>query len=105
MDNSYLIPANSKKSMLYFGLFNQTDLVILSIGLVISFVALMIVPLSNTLASVLAILPGMVSVFLVFPIPNYHNVRTFLKSCFTFLTNNQSYVWKGWCVKNGDTEK
>lgn len=105
MDNSYLIPANSKKSMLYFGLFNETDLVILAVGLVISFVALMIVPLNNTLAAVLAILPGFVSVFLVFPIPNYHNVRTFIRSCYKFFTNNQNYVWKGWCVEDGDTKK
>ena len=34
MDNMYLIPANSKKSMLLFGLFTKVDLALFLIGVV-----------------------------------------------------------------------
>ena len=32
MNNNYLIPANTKRSMLYFGLFNKVDLIIFLVG-------------------------------------------------------------------------
>ena len=32
MNNNYLIPANSKKSQLYFGLFNKFDLILFGSG-------------------------------------------------------------------------
>ena len=34
------------------------------------------------------------------PIPNYHNVRTALKSIYLFYSNRRRYIWKGWCVKD-----
>ena len=105
MNQNYLIPANSKKSMLIFGLFNQTDLIILGIGMTITLIAIMIVPLNNVVAAILAILPGVVSAFLVFPIPNYHNVRTFIRSMYLFFTRERNFIWKGWCVEDGDKEE
>ena len=105
MDNNYLIPANSKKSMLDFGLFNRTDEIILAVCLGITLLLIMIVPLQNTLAVVLAVLPGMVGCFLVFPIPNYHNVRTFIKSVYVYFKKDNNYVWKGWCLEDGDNKK
>jgi len=38
--NGFLIPANSKKSMLIFGLFNGFDLIVLAIGIVITIILL-----------------------------------------------------------------
>lgn len=105
MNGMYLIPANSKKSMLYFGLFNTVDLIILGVALAITFMAILVVPMDNTFAMILAVLPGIVGVFLVFPIPNYHNTRTFLRAMYLFLTKNQNYVWKGWCFEDGDSQK
>lgn len=105
MNGFYLIPANSKKSMLIFGLFQWIDLIILGVGLFISFILIMVVPLNNTVAAVLAILPGLTAGFLVFPVPNYHNMRTIIISAYNFFTSNQSYIWKGWCFTNGEDEE
>ncbi len=102
--NSYLIPANSKKSMLIFGLFNQLDLWIFIIGLIVSLALLMILPVDQLLYAIIAILPGATCGFLVVPVPQYHNVRTFIFIAFTFFTTRQHFVWKGWCFNNGDDE-
>jgi len=36
---------------------------------------------------------------LVFPLPNYHNVRTLIGDIFLFYTNRRIYIWRGWCYK------
>lgn len=95
--NSYLIPANSKKSMLIFGLFNFADLVIAIVGISISLLLLLILDTGNVWVAILAIFPGCVSAFLVLPVPNYHNVRTFIGIAWGFYTTRQKYIWKGWC--------
>lgn len=105
MNNSYLIPANSKKSMLTFGLFNSVDLWIFIIGVALSFILLMTLPVENFWMAIFALSPGLLSAFLVFPIPNYHNVRTVIKNAWLFYTTRQRYVWKGWCFDNGETDK
>lgn len=101
--NSYLIPANSKKSMLKFGVFNNVDLIIFSSGIVVSFFLMMILPVSDIIAGAIAIAPGCICAFLVIPVPYYHNVRTFIKIAWEFYTTRQRYIWKGWCF--GDVEK
>ncbi len=105
MNGMYLIPANSKKSMLIFGLFQKIDLIILGVGLAVSLILLLIVPLENIWAAVVAILPGLTAGFLVFPVPNYHNMRTIITSAYKFYTSNQHYIWKGWCFNNGEDEE
>lgn len=93
----FLIPANSKRSMLIFGLFNKFDLILFCSGLGVSFILLLLLPLDSILVALLAIAPGLITGFLVIPVPNYHNILTVLKSIFEFFTNNQKYIWKGWC--------
>ena len=107
MNNSYLIPANSKKSMLMFGIFNTIDFWVFGVGLGISFLMLMFLPVQQFWVAMLAISPGLISGFLVFPIPNYHNVRTFIRIAFEFYTTRQHFVWRGWCFNSGkfDDEK
>lgn len=97
-DNMYLIPANSKKSMMIFGMFYPFDLILFGTGLVITLILLMIVPLDSLVVSLLAISPGLITGLLVFPLPNYHNTLTVLIEIFDFFTTRQKYVWKGWCV-------
>ena len=104
-NNSYLIPANSKKSMLKFGLFNTVDLTIFGTGLGVSLLLMMILPVDQFLIAILAISPGLVCGFLVVPIPNYHNIRTVIANAWEFYTTRQKYVWKGWCFDNGETNK
>lgn len=98
----YLIPANSKKSMLIFGAFTGFDLGLLAIGGAISLVLLLLLPLENIGIALGAIAPGVVCGFLVFPIPNYHNMMTIILEVYRFYTNRQKFIWKGWCFTDGD---
>ena len=105
MNNSYLIPANSKKSLLMFGAFNTVDLIIFGCGVGISFLLMMFLPIDEFAIAVMAITPGMICGFLVLPIPNYHNVRTVLMNAWEFYTTRQRYIWRGWCFDNGERSK
>ena len=101
MDN-YLIPANSKKSMMIFGMFTVADLILFAIGASISLLLLFVLPIEQLLFAVIAIAPGLICAFLVVPIPNYHNVRTIIRLAWEFYTTRQKYIWRGWCYKDGE---
>ena len=103
--NNYLIPANSKKSMLYFGVFNDVDLWIFGIGVGVTLFLLMVLPVGDLIPALIAISPGLICGFLVLPIPNYHNVRTFIKSVYIFYISDRKLVWKGWCLSNDENDK
>ena len=105
MERSYLIPANSKKSMLIFGVFNTVDLIIFGIGLGISFFLMMFLPIEDFGFAILSIAPGLICGFLVIPIPNYHNIRTVINNAWIFYTTRQKYIWKGWCFEYGERNK
>lgn len=98
--NSYLIPANSKKSLLKFGYFTTSDLILFLIGIGVSLLFLTILPIDNIWIAIICILPGSICGFLVMPVPNYHNVRTFIKIAWIFVTTRQKYIWKGWCFSD-----
>ena len=102
MNNTYLIPANSKKSMLIFGYFNTVDLILFCSGIGLSFLLMMFLPMEQFIFAIMAIIPGGIAALLVFPIPNYHNVRTVIKNAWIFYTTRQKYIWKGWCFNNGE---
>lgn len=101
---NYLIPANSKKSQLYFGLFSLFDLILFGSGIGVSLILLMALPVEQLKWAIVALIPGLVTGFLVFPIPNYHNVLTVIKNVFVFFTTRQDFVWKGWCVTSEESE-
>ena len=95
-----MIPANTKKGSLIFGLFMPIDLIIFLVGMAITFIALLAISNLNILdnyTSILAILPALIAVFLVFPFPNYHNIRVAIGEVIIFYTNRQKYTWRGWC--------
>lgn len=98
MKGIYLIPANSKKSMMIFGLFYPFDLILFGSGILITIILVMALPIADFVFAIIALLPAMITGFLVFPVPNYHNVLTVIKSAWEFLTTRQKYIWKGWCV-------
>ncbi len=105
MDN-YLIPANSKKSLLIFNLFKKFDLILFGSGIGLTLLLLIFVPIDQSLAlTVLVLLPVVITGFLVLPIPNYHNIRTLIGSVYTFYTEKRRFVWKGWCVPRGEDKK
>ena len=103
--DGFLIPANSKKSMLIFGVFNHFDLYLLLGCLGVSLLLLLTLDISSLPLGLLSITPGLVGSFLVFPIPNYHNVITIIKEIYIFYTTRQKFVWKGWCFKDGESKK
>lgn len=103
MDGFYLIPANSKRSMLIFGIFNKFDLILFCSGVGISLFLVTIVSLTNTWITVLALLPGLISGFLVMPIPYHHNILTGLIAMYEFYTTRQKFIWRGWCFNNGES--
>ena len=96
----FLIPANSKKSLLIFGFFNKFDLVLFGTGIVITLVLLLVINPSSLLAAVIDLAPAVITGFLVLPIPHYHNTLTVIKEIYTFYTTRQKFIWKGWCVKD-----
>lgn len=103
--NNYLIPANSKKSMLILGLFNKFDLTLFLCGIGTTLLMFLMLPIDNMVFAVISIMPAAICAFLVMPVPNYHNVLTFLLSVIEFFTTRQKFVWKGWCVTNGEDNK
>lgn len=105
MNYTYLIPANTKKSLLIFGVFNTTDMIIFGVGLGVSILLMMFMPVEKFVMAVMAISPALITGLLVFPIPNYHNVRTVIKNAWIFHTTRQKYIWKGWCFESGETRE
>lgn len=103
--NSYLIPANSKKSMLILGLFYPFDLILLGCGGLLTIILVAILPIESITFAMISIAPISITAFLVFPVPNHHNVLTVIISAITFFTSNQRFIWKGWCVRDGEKDK
>ncbi len=107
-NNSFLIPANSKKSMLYLNLFNKVDLIIFGSGIAATLILILLNIGTTTMKEVILILlPVLICSFLVIPLPNVHNVRTFIKNVYLFYANPRTYYWKGWSLEYGkdDTKK
>lgn len=101
----FLIPANSKKSMLILGVFDLFDLILFITGVSISILALFLLQPGSLLWAIIDITPGLVCGFLVMPIPNYRNTRILLLEMYNFFTSRQKFIWKGWCVRDEYGEK
>jgi len=100
MNDMYLIPANSKKSLLIFGMFNKIDLIIFASGIVSTLILSTFMPVESLVFAVLTLMPAAIGLLLVFPIPNYHNVLTALKSMYQFFTERKEFIWKCWCISD-----
>ncbi len=105
MENGFLIPANTKKSMLILGLFTQFDLILFSVGIALSIIFLITLPLNEIVFVIIALLPVGVTGFLVMPVPNYYNMRTLIASAVGFFVNQRKFKWKGWCMYDGESKK
>ena len=104
MGNNNLIPANSKKSLLIFGFFTWKDLILFGSGATITMFMLLIFQTTSLTQILLMCMPLFVTLFLVMPVPNYHNVMTLIGNVISFYTNRRRYMWKGWCVKDEETK-
>lgn len=98
---NYLIPANTKKGQLILGLFRPFDLILFGTGILVTVIFLAIMPLTSTAVTILVLSPAVITGFLVMPVPYYHNILNIIIELYEFLTNNQEYIWRGWCYKNG----
>lgn len=97
--NTFLIPANSKKSKLIFGFFTMSDLILLIVGVVVSFILLAVIETKDLFFTILLAVPGILAALLVAPVPNYHNVRTLLGNMYRFAVGRRRYYWRGWCAR------
>lgn len=98
LNGGYLIPANTKRGELIFNVFTLPDLILFGVGVFISVILLLALGTDETLTTIIALAPALICAFLVLPLPNYRNVKTFAKSAFQFLINQRIYKWKGWCL-------
>ena len=101
MNDQFLIPANSKRSMLIFSFFNVTDLIIFGSGCLLTFILLMTINNNSVENGVIILLPALITGMLVMPVPNHHNVRTFIYNIYTYFANRRTYFWRGWCMRSG----
>ena len=104
INGGYLIPANTKKGQLIFGMFTPPDLILFGCGVVTSLILLLILGADETLNAIISLIPGLICGFLVMPVPNYRNVITFIRSMIEFYDGQRVYHWRGWCFyeKFGD---
>lgn len=101
MNGEYLIPANTKRGRLIFGWFRPFDLALLGSGILITFVLLAFVPMYSAWMVILILAPALITAFLVMPVPYYHNMLNIIVELYEYLTNRQTYRWKGWCWRDG----
>ena len=98
--NQYLIPANSKKSMLILGFFRPIDLILFGIGITLTMIMLLFIKTYNVLLMIVMLLPALVTGFLVLPVPNYHNMLQLITNVLNFYSGRKRFYWKGWCVRD-----
>ena len=102
--NLYIIPANSKSGKLIFNLFRPFDLILASVGLVVSVLLILIAAPKSLQGLIICLAPVLVCSFLVIPIPNYHNVLVVIQETIRFFSNRINYKWEGWSVKKDESE-
>ena len=103
--NQYLIPANSKRSMMILGLFEKVDLIIFGIGAGITGILMMIINAETIKQLVIILTPLLISVTMVLPIPNHRNVWNFTANVYNYFSNQRTYKWKGWCMLDDEDSR
>ena len=97
INGGYLIPANTKRGQLIFGMFTPPDLILFGCGVATSLILLLILGADESLRAIISLMPGLICGFLVMPVPNYRNVITFFVSMINFYNSQRIYKWRGWC--------
>lgn len=105
MEEQYIIPANTKRSQLIFGFFRMVDLIIFGVGGAFTLFFLFIIPGQDFKMLIVKLMPLLISLFLVLPIPNYHNTLVLIRELLSFFGNRRIYLWKGWCVLDEARQK
>ncbi len=103
----YIIPANSKKSQLIFNVFRPFDLfAVLLPGILLTTIFLFIFPGDTISDIVIKLTPIGIALFLVLPVPFYHNVLVYIQEVITYFNSQRRYYWRGWCASYvGDDDR
>ena len=101
MNRQYLIPANTKRSMLIFGLFKPIDLIIFVVGLALTAMLILAIGTETPAQAVIGLSPLIIATLMVSPIPNHRNLWTFTVNVYTYFTSQRKYRWRGWCMLHG----
>ena len=105
MNNQYLIPANTKRSMLIFGIFRKIDLIIFGSGTALTFLMMFINNPTNLTDVFIDLLPFLITGAMVVPIPNQMNLWSFTVNVYEFLTKQRDYRWRVWCKSYGEDKQ
>ena len=101
----YIIPANTKKSMLILGFFTVLDLIVFISGVGATLILLMVLKTSALGGMILELTPALIALLLVTPVPYYHNMMQLIRNFFNFFGKRRRYIWKGWCWHDDNTVK
>lgn len=105
MRGNYLIPANSKKSEMILGMFTTVDLILFLSGIGLTLILLLAIHTDSFIGMILILFPALTASFLVFPVPNYHNILQLIMNIYSFyFVKQRTYKWKGWCYKDGSNK-
>ena len=104
MNSNYLIPANSKRSMLILGWFKTVDIIIFGVGIAISAVFIGIFGTDTIKDMMFDLTPAIITTVMVLPVPNHRNVWNLTLNIYNFLVNQRNYKWRGWCILHGKDE-
>lgn len=104
MNGNYLIPANAKRGQYIFGLFRPVDLIIFGVGVTITLILVALLPMDQTWAAIVSVIPGITCSLLVAPVAYYHNVLQLIIELYKFFTSRRMYIWKGWCFLDESSE-
>lgn len=102
--NQYLIPANSKRSMLILSLFAPIDLIIFGIGAGLTTIMMMTIQTETTVDLVVIVAPLIISGIMVAPVPNHRNIWQLTANVYSYLSHRRTYYWKGWRVLDEETD-
>ena len=97
----YLIPANSKRSMLILSLFTPVDLIIVGVGGFITTILLFLIHVETTTDILIVLTPLLIASAMVVPVPNHRNVWQLTANILYYFTNQRKYRWRGWCMLHG----
>ena len=103
--NNYLIHANTKRSMLIFGIFRPIDLGIFITGGVLTFVMIFINNPQDLTDVFIDLIPLLVGSIMITPVPNQMNIWSFTVNVYSFLIHQRNYRWRGWCKSYGEETK
>lgn len=101
--NQYLIPANSKRSMLILSLFSPIDLIIFGIGGCMTLIMMMCIHAETTVDLMVIVAPLIISGIMVAPVPNHRNVWQLTANVYNYLSHRRTYYWKGWRALDEET--